>query len=141
MNTTEKPKPLPDLEDPDNGRFWQATAEGKLLVRRCADCGKPHWPPRLGCPHCGSAAVDWADAPTRGTVFSWTVVHRAQTPGFAGEVPYAVLLVALDGMEGCRMIGNLTGAGVEDIRADMPVEAVFTPSPDGSVTLVNWRPV
>lgn len=139
--TIENAKPLPDRDDPDNGAFWNATDAGRLAVKRCADCGRPHWPPRLGCPHCGSANVDWADAPTRGSVFSWTIVHRSQTPGFGDDVPYAVLLVALEGMEGVRMIGNLVDADIGVVEAGLPVEAVFAPSPDGSVTLVNWRPL
>lgn len=138
--TSETAKPLPDREDPDNGAFWDATDDGRLVVKHCADCGKSHWPPRLGCPWCGSAAVGWADAPPRGKVYSWTVVHRSQTPGFAGEVPYAVLLVEIEGHAGVRMLGNLVHAGLDVIEAGLAVEAVFTPSPDGTATLVNWQP-
>jgi len=138
--TTEPAKPLPDLEDPDNAPFWAATDEGRLLVKLCADCGRPHWPPRIGCPHCGSAAVDWIEAAPRGTIFSWTIVHQSQTPGFAAEVPYAMLLVEVEGQPGVRMVGNLANAGIDAVTAGLPVEAVFTLSDDGSVTLVNWQP-
>ena len=137
---SENPKPLPDRTDPDNGPFWDGTDAGKLMVKKCNACGKHHCPPRVGCPHCGSGDLDWTEAAPRGTIFSWTVVHRAQTPGFGDEVPYAVLLVELDGLPGCRMIGNLANAGLDAIAAGLPVEAVFTPSEDGSVTLVNWQP-
>lgn len=133
-------KPLPDRDDPDNAPFWDGTDEGRLLVRHCADCGRHHWPPRLGCPHCGGAAVSWVEARPKGTIFSWTVVHRSQTPGFEDEVPYAVLLVELDGLDGVRMIGNLVDAGPETIAPGLAVEAVFTRAPDDSVTLVNWQP-
>jgi uncharacterized OB-fold protein len=147
MNTTatEKPKPLPakplpDRTDPDNAPFWEATDRGVLLVKLCADCSKYHWPPRVGCPHCGSGKVDWTETAPRGTIFSWTIVHRSQTPGFGGEVPYAVLLVELNEAPGVRMIGNLVGAGIEAVEAGRAVEGVFTPAPDGSATLVNWKP-
>ena len=36
----------------------------------------------------------------RGEVFSWTVVHRSQTPGFETETPYAVVLVELERRQG-----------------------------------------
>lgn len=138
--TTDIAKPLPDLEDPDNAPFWRATAEGRLLVKSCADCGRHHWPPRVGCPYCGSDAVDWTEAAPRGRIYSWTVVHRSQTKGFEPEAPYAVLLVEIEGADGVRMIGNLANAGLGAIAPGLEVEAVFTPSPDGSVTLVNWQP-
>ena len=135
-----KPKPLPDRQDIDNGPFWSATEIGKLHVKRCAACSRFHWPPRLGCPHCGAGDLEWTAVGPRGEIFSWTVVHRSQTPGFETDVPYVVVLVALNDAKGVRMVGNLTSCGTDAIKAGMPVEAVFTPSPDGSVTLVNWRP-
>jgi uncharacterized OB-fold protein len=135
----EKPKPLPDRQDIDNGPFWSGTEAGKLQVRRCGACSRFHWPPRLGCPYCGSGDLAWTEVSPRGEVFSWTVVHRSQTAGFEAEVPYAVVLVALNDAKGVRMVGNLVNCEPDAIRAGMPVEAVFTPSADGSVTLVNWR--
>jgi hypothetical protein len=134
-----KPKPLPDVTDPDIGPFWSGTAAGVLQVKQCGACSRYHWPPRLGCPHCGAGEVNWVAVAPRGKVYSWTVVHRSQTPGFEPEVPYAVVLVALDAAEGVRMIGNLVGLKPDQLKAGLAVEAVFTPAGDG-VTLVNWRP-
>jgi uncharacterized OB-fold protein len=74
-------------------------------------------------------------------VFSWTVVHRSQTPGFETETPYAVVLVELGDAPGVRMIGNLVNCAPDKLKAGLVVEAVFTPSADASVTLVNWQPV
>ena len=135
-----KPKPLPDVKDPDLGPFWSGTAAGKLQVKQCGACRRYHWPPRLGCPHCGSDAVEWVAVAPRGTVYSWTVVHRSQTPGFESEVPYAVVLVALDEAAGVRIVGNLVNLEPDQLKAGLAVEAVFTPAGDGAVTLVNWRP-
>jgi uncharacterized OB-fold protein len=134
------PKPLPDVDDLDNGPFWRGTAAGKLQVKQCGACGRHHWPPRLGCPHCGSGDVGWVTVARRGEVYAWTVVHRSQTPGFETEVPYAVVLVALDAAPGVRMIGNLVNLAPDQLKPGLRVEAVFTPAGDGSVTLVNWQP-
>jgi hypothetical protein len=139
--TMQTQKPLPDLADIDNGAFWNGTSQRRLQVKRCAECSRLHWPPRLGCPYCGSDKVAWTDVEPSGKVFSWTVVHRGQTPGFETQVPYAVVLVALDGAPGVRMVGNLVDCPPAHLKADLAVEAVFTPSADGAVTLVNWRPV
>jgi uncharacterized OB-fold protein len=138
--TTVVQKPLPDREDLDNGAFWKGTDESRLLVKHCAGCSKHHWPPRLGCPHCGSDKVEWTAVDPKGEVFSWVVVHRSQTPGFDVDLPYAVLLVILPAAKGVRMVGNLVNGKPDALKAGMPVTAVFTPSPDGSVKLVNWQP-
>lgn len=138
--TTAAPKPLPDRQDIDNGRFWTGTDEGRLQVKHCDNCSRDHWPPRLGCPYCGSYNVEWAAVDPTGTIFSWTVVHRSQTPGFDTEVPYAVVLVELDSAKGVRMVGNLADCPPDRLKAGLAVEAVFTPAADGSVKLVNWRP-
>jgi uncharacterized OB-fold protein len=52
-----------------------------------------------------------------------------------------VVLVALDDAPGVRMVGNLVGAAADALKDGLKMEAVFTPSADGSVKLVNWRPV
>jgi uncharacterized OB-fold protein len=75
---------------------------------------------------------------TFGTVFSWTVIHRSLTPGFA--TPYTVLLVELIDTPGVRMVGNLVNASAETLHAGMAGEAVFTPSEDGTVHLICWQP-
>lgn len=138
--TTATRKPLPDRLDIDNGAFWEGTDKGELCVKRCADCGQYHWPPRLGCPYCGSAAVKWTSVSPRGEVYSWTVIHRSQTPGFETETPYAVVLIRLNEAKGVRMIGSLVNCPVDRLRAGLAVEAVFTPCDDGTVTLVYWQP-
>ena len=131
-------RPLPDLQDPDNGFFWQGTARGEINVKHCNDCGRDQWPPRLGCAYCGSANIAWSLRSTFGTVFSWTVIHRSLTPGFA--TPYTVLLVELIDTPGVRMVGNLVNASSDALYAGMAVEAVFTPSEHGTVQLICWQP-
>ena len=39
---------------PEMKPFWQAAAEGKLLVKRCLDCNQSHYYPRALCPYCQS---------------------------------------------------------------------------------------
>src|SRR3974390_838345 len=136
-----KSKPLPDRQDIDNGQFWRGTDSGQLQVKQCGPCARYHWPPRLGCPYCGSGDVKWVAVNPKGEIFSWTVVHRSQTPGFEADVPYSVALVELKDAKGGRMVGNLVNCGPDALKAGLGVEAVFTPSADRSVNLVNWQPV
>jgi uncharacterized OB-fold protein len=51
------------------------------------------------------------------------VFHRVYHPAFAGEVPYVVAIVELE--EGPRMLTNIVGVPIDQIRCNMPVEVVF----------------
>ena len=49
-------KPLP-VVDHDSVAFWDALREQRLLIKRCANCTKYHFYPRILCPHCHAARV------------------------------------------------------------------------------------
>jgi uncharacterized OB-fold protein len=140
MASETKSKPLPDRHDIDTAPFWSGTDKDVLQVKSCDDCARPHWPPRLGCPYCGSGRLQWTAVAPKGRLYSWTVVHRSQTQGFETATPYAVVLVELTDARGVRMVGNLVNGTLDQLTAGLPMEAVFTPSADGTVRLVNWQP-
>jgi uncharacterized OB-fold protein len=91
--------------DADNRPYWAAAAEGRLVIQHCSSCGKPRFYPRLLCPYCHSDEHEWRRSRGGGTVYSYSVVHRAPTPSFAGAVPYVVALIDLD--EGVRIFANV----------------------------------
>ena len=130
-------KPLPEIT-PAMRPFWDAAQRHELVVQRCGGCGARRFPARDVCSRCLSREATWVPVSGRGTVFTWAVMHQVYHPGFAGEVPYAVVVVELD--EGARLVSNLVDCPVADVRAGMPVEVVFDDvTPD--VTLPKFRPV
>jgi uncharacterized OB-fold protein len=129
-------KPLPQIT-PEMAPFWEAARRHQLVVQRCAGCGRARFPARDQCSDCLSRDSEWVPVSGRGRIFSYAVMHQVYHPGFADEVPYAVVVVELD--EGGRLVSNLVGCPVDAIRIDMPVEVVFddvTPE----VTLPKFRP-
>ena len=131
-----RPLPLPDI---DSRPFWQGAKDGKLLIQRCPSCRSFRWPPRDFCNVCYTPGGDWTQVSGQGILLSWTVQHHLLHPGFADEVPYVVLAVALDEDRRCQLLGNLRRATAEELQAGMAMEAVFEEaSPE--ITLVHWRP-
>ena len=129
-------KPLPQVT-PEMKPFWDAARRHELVVQRCAGCGTHRFPARDICSRCLSREAAWTAVSGRGTVFSWAIMHQVYHPGFAAEVPYAVVVIELD--EGPRLVSNLVGCPPADVRAGMPVEVVFDDvAPD--VTLPKFRP-
>jgi hypothetical protein len=128
-----------DLPTPDDETqpFWDAAREGRLLIKRCASCGRAHHYPRPFCPYCWSSEVAWEQASGAGTVYAFSVVHRNDLPPFNERVPYVAAIVELD--EGPRMMTNVVDCDVEDVRVGMAVEVTFR-AIDDNVSVPVFRP-
>jgi hypothetical protein len=122
---------------PDWIPYWRAARDRELRFQRCTDCGRWRHPPGPMCPACLSFAHEWARASGRARLLSWVVVHPPVLPAWKARVPYAVVLVECE--EGVRTMGNVLGAGPEQLRMDMPMAVDFAPSPDGDL-VPQWRP-
>src|SRR6476660_7137952 len=101
MEPIEKPRPQPT---PLSKPYWDAAADGRLVLQQCGACGKVRHYPRLICDACYSDAVTWKEATGRGRVHSWTVAHHAFHAAFKDELPYTLVTVDLD--EGVRALGR-----------------------------------
>ncbi|MFG2501814.1 Zn-ribbon domain-containing OB-fold protein [Streptomyces sp. NPDC048441] len=100
-----------DLPEPDafTRPYWDAAAEGHLLLRRCGACGKAHHYPREFCPYCWSEEGGWERASGQATLYTWSVVHRNDLPPFGARVPYVAAVVDL--AEGPRMMTEIVDGG------------------------------
>lgn len=107
--------------------WWDATREGKLMVQRCAACGRHQHYPRNICTSCGRLDPELVETAGRGTVYSHTTVHRAPHPAFTP--PYVVVLVRL--AEGPVLLANIVGAEPGSVRCDMPVKLMWEDLEDG----------
>ena len=115
-------KPVPAITA-EMRPFFEAAARNELRIQRCTACGTHRFPARAICSECLSLESEWVPVSGRGEIFSFNVMHQVYHPGFAGEVPYAVVVVKL--AEGAKMISNLVGVAPADIRIGMPVRVVF----------------
>ncbi|MGW6732712.1 Zn-ribbon domain-containing OB-fold protein [Streptomyces sp. NPDC055013] len=104
--------------------YWDAAAQGQLLIRRCRACARAHHYPREFCPHCWSEDVTWEAAGGRATLYTWSVVHRNDLPPFGDRTPYVAAVVDL--AEGPRMMTEVVEYGdVGRLRAGMELSVAF----------------
>ena len=61
MAAAERKFPAPQ-PNPETKPFWDAAADGRLLLKRCRSCGEAHYYPRTLCPFCGSGETEWQPA-------------------------------------------------------------------------------
>jgi uncharacterized OB-fold protein len=111
--------PQPNLE---TKAFWDAAAEGKLMVGKCDACGKLHYYPRVFCPVCFSDKTRLQQVSGNGTIYTYSVMRRA-------PIPYAIAYVTL--AEGPTMMTNIVDCDLDKIRIGQAVKLVFKPSDGG----------
>lgn len=135
VRKVEWTKPLPDL-DPVSSTYWSAAAEGRLLIQRCPACGERQFYPRALCVACG-ADPEWEEVSGRGRVHTFTVIRQQGARRFRDETPYVVAMIDLE--EGPRLMGNVTGCGVEEVTVGMPVRAYALEAAPG-IGIPMWEP-
>jgi hypothetical protein len=122
--------------------YFEAARQGRLILKRCTDCGMLRYPPGTACPWCSSMAAEWTDVEGRGSIYSYEIVTQAIQPGFRDWVPYPVVLVELDEQRGVptpdeaiRIIANLVTPefepeAEENVAIGRRVRVVFQPLDD-----------
>ena len=121
-------------------RFWDALAERRLEMQRCALCGAWHWPAVWRCGACGSWEQTWVETPMRGAIYAWT---RTWHP-FGGleriPKPFVTVVVELAGAGGARLAGLFEGD-----EADLATGAAVvgridaTPVGEEEIPSIRWR--
>lgn len=119
---SERTIPAPAV-NPENRPYFDAAAQGRLLVKRCVDCGRYHHYPRAICPHCFSDRTEWHEARGTGTVHTYSVLRRGVS------VPYCIAYVTLD--EGVSMMTTIVDCDLDAVRIGQPVRVVFKPTDGG----------
>jgi hypothetical protein len=114
MTDTRVPNFAPPTDLPLIAPFWEATAEGRLVLPACSQCGAWQWYPVEGQACHPDAPREWRDVAHVGTVFTYTRVERGFLPS-GGEAPYVLALVELDGVVGPRLVTTIVGAGSDTI--------------------------
>lgn len=127
-------RPRPGITH-DNRFFWEGLRQGRLLLQRCAGCGKLRHPPGPMCPACHSLEHETLEASGRGRVYSWVVVHHPPVPPF--EYPNPIALVELE--EGVRIVANVAGIGREALEIGLPVVCEIVEVEEG-LHLPRFRP-
>jgi len=114
---------------------WEGCREGVLRVQRCRDCGTYVFIPQPCCTSCLGEDLEWVESSGRGTLYSYTVVHRPQQPSF--DAPYTVVIVELE--EGWHMLSNLVDCEADEVEVGMPLEVIFREMSE-EISLPLFRP-
>jgi hypothetical protein len=128
------PKPGIDWE---TRAYWEGCGRHELILQRCRSCGTLQHRPRALCVSCLSDEIEHFPASGRGTVYSFTVTHQNQAPGFREALPYVLAYVELE--EGVRLLTNIVGCSPESVRIGLPVEVEYAQL-EGDIAVPRFHP-
>ncbi len=126
--TAHPVRPLPrpsEISQP----FWDACRERRLVIQQCQSCSGYVFIPQPFCPHCLGRSLTWVEAAGTGSIVTYTVVWRPQTPAF--ETPYVIAVVLLD--EGVDMLTNLIDVAPAQVSIGARVRVAFVDVEDATL--------
>lgn len=132
----KKPLPSEAMSDDLDKPFWDAAARHEFALHRCQACKTYYWP-ASNCLEHGPDAMAWVKASGKGTLHTYTIIHRPFNPAFKDDIPYNVAVV--ETAEGPLVFSNIVGCPNEDIRVGMKLEVIFDDVETG-VTIPRFRP-
>lgn len=118
--------------DEHSAPFFDATARGQLLIRRCPRCDE-FYPPHQR--HCiDGTELEWAPTSGQATLVTWVVDHGAVIdPALAGADGATSVAGMVEFPEGPWMSVALVGVDLETLRVGDALEAHFLRLGDESV--------
>ncbi|WP_166880564.1 Zn-ribbon domain-containing OB-fold protein [Salinibacterium sp. ZJ450] len=120
---------LVPVRSPETAPFWDAANDGVFLLQRCPDCGMTQYHYRALCANCMSDNVEDFASSGDGTVWTYSVVYRNNSPNYADKTPYVVALIELEG--GVKVVSNVVGGDPEAVTFGTKVEVIFSRTDDG----------
>ena len=117
--------------------FFDGTARGEFLLRRCRP--HQHWnrPQAERCAECDSTDLETAAGSGRARLVSWVVLHPRPGPdGVSGPPTYPGIV---EFEEGPWWWTQIVGADPAELRDGLPLQVVFE-TPEGSEAVPVFTP-
>ena len=88
--------------------FYENLEKGKIMGKKCKDCGAMEFPPRLACNTCGSTNMEWAEISGKATMHAIVLpAQLSSKPEYAPLKPFAYGEIHLE--EGSQFNGVVRG--------------------------------
>ena len=121
--------------------YWAGLREGRLYVQRCTHCATWQFGPEWICHHCHAFDPAWQEVAPQGTIYSWERIWHPAHAALKEHGAYLAVLVELPHAGMVRMVGNLLGDPLQEVRIGAEVKGVFEHHTDQQppFSLLQWR--
>jgi uncharacterized OB-fold protein len=130
------------VRDAETSAFFDAAANGTLVVQACGRCGyeqfpQPFTPGTAVCHGCGGNELSWQPVTGAGQLVTWTVIQGRPAPDGTAAPVTIIGVVELD--EGPWLHTQLFDAATSELKPGLRLVAAFC-QPDGGEPLPVFRP-
>lgn len=125
---------------PAMSRFVKELKDGRIIARKCHECGRIMVPPRMFCELCFRPTDEWVYVKDTGTINTYSVSYLAADASRLKE-PILVAVIDLDGAsKGMGILHHLGEVKQEDVKFGMKVRAVWKPPKEriGAITDIKY---
>jgi len=104
-------------------RFYDSLDEGKLMGRKCTDCGAVEFPPVIMCNACSCTSMEWLEVSGEAEMFDFILPSALSAkPNLAPFMPYSYACVRLkEGAELNAVVCGVSRKNKKEIRENMPI--------------------
>lgn len=134
------PAPVPE-GDGLSAPYWDGLRQQKLKVQCCGKCGGWQFGPEWICHACHDFDPAWVEVAATGRIYSWERAWHPVHPALKNHGPYLAVLVELPHAGHVRMVGNLLGDPLQEVRIGAEVVGVWEHHLEAATpyTLLQWR--
>jgi uncharacterized OB-fold protein len=112
--------------DRDTAHRYRGWLDHRVLINRCADCGRYTEPPTPVCPSCWSWQVQPTEVAGTGRIHMAIFLHQGPpAEGVDYSTPHPVVVVELDEQPGLRYTATVLGASNDEITIGRRVELTW----------------
>ena len=122
--------------------FREIKDQARILGTRCEACDLVYVPATIFCERCFAELDEWVEVASRGTVFTYTVLHR-DLDDRPLNPPAVLAYVKLEGCDG-GLVHYLGDVAPEAVHIGLAVEAVFKDAAEREGSILDiacFRPV
>lgn len=87
--------------------YYEELENGKILGRKCPECGATQFPPRIVCNSCGCMEQEWTEISGNATLTDVTMPSRMTGPFTEVFKPFVMGCIRLE--DGSELNGVVTG--------------------------------
>ncbi len=120
-------------------RFLDELKAGRIIGRKCYNCGRILVPPRMYCEECYRPTDEWVHVKDTGSVNTFSISHVG-TDARRLKTPILVAVIDIEGASpGMGILHNLGGVEPSGINIGMRVQAVWKPAEERQGSILDIR--
>lgn len=103
--------------------FYDELESGKIMGRKCKECGAVEFPPVIACNSCGHFEMDWIEMSGKGVITQIVLPSQMSDPQCEVFQPYGLCCVKPeeDGREINAIVRGITPEAKDELEARLPL--------------------